>query len=135
MSKITVLEHLKTCSEAARIFVEGLMSELAKTTVDAINEMEEVKADKPKAVSVTIPVSGWKSDSSGDYPKYYDILTKDAAIGDRTDIVIAPSSLKSAKSCGLCPTSETLAGIIRIRATSVPSENISAEYIIEKGKE
>ena len=55
MSKITVLEHLKACSEAARIFVEGLMSELAKTTVDAINEMEEVKADKPKAVSVTIP--------------------------------------------------------------------------------
>jgi hypothetical protein len=43
--------------------------------------------------------------------------------------------MDAAKACGLCPASQTLAGKIRVRATTVPTAAIVAEYWIENGKE
>jgi len=53
---------------------------------------------------------------------------------DRASINLAPTSIQTAISCGICPTCETLAGKIRIRSAQVPSAVISAQYWIEKGK-
>ena len=50
-------------------------------------------------------------------------------------ITIAPGSLGTAKTCGLCATNETMAGIIRVRSTSIPAAEIAAEFWIEDGKE
>lgn len=135
MSKITVFEHLKACAEEARDYAGGLVAKLAKTATEAIEELEQAKADKAQSVAITIPATGWASDSGGDYPHYYDIAAEGVTANDRAAITIAPGSLDTAKTCGLCATNETMAGKIRVRAIQVPAEAISAEFWIEDGKE
>lgn len=135
MSKITVFEHLKACAEEARDHAGGLVAKLAKTATEAIEELEQAKADKAQSVAITIPATGWASDSGGDYPHYYDIAAEGVTANDRAAITIAPGSLGTAKTCGLCATNETMAGKIRVRAIQVPAEAISAEFWIEDGKE
>ena len=135
MSKITVFEHLKACAEEARDYAGGLVAKLAKTATEAIEELEQAKADKAQSVAITIPATGWASDSGGDYPHYYDIAAEGETANDRAAITIAPGSLGTAKTCGLCATNETMAGKIRVRAIQVPAEAISAEFWIEDGKE
>lgn len=135
MSKITVLEYLRACAEEARDYAGGLVAKLAKTATEAIEELERAKADKAQSVAITIPATGWASDSGGDYPHYYDIAAEGVTANDRAAITIAPGSLGTAKTCGLCATNETMAGKIRVRAIQVPAEAISAEFWIEDGKE
>lgn len=135
MNKITVLEHLKACAEEARAYAGGLVAKLAKTATEAIEELEQVKADKAQSVAITIPATGWANDSSEDYPHYYDVTAEEVTTNDRAEVTIAPGSMGTAKACGLCPTNETLAGKIRVRAISVPQAEIAAEYWISDGKE
>ncbi len=136
MGKLTLTEHLKACAEAAKNFTNGLVGELAQTVADAMNEINDVKADKSDLTVITIPISGWQGDQSvTDYPVYYDIADKRVTAKDRASVMIAPSSMGDAIACGMCPTCETMVGIIRIRAGSIPTTVISAEYWIEQGKE
>lgn len=85
------------------------------------------------ATPVTIPKTGWGSDSTATYPKYYDIAVSGVAASDRANVDIAPTALSTAAACGLCPTCETLAGKIRLRAVRVPAASMAATYWIEKG--
>ncbi len=136
MAKLTALEHLRACAAASRNFVVGLIGEVAGTVADALEEMDKAKADKSGSTAVTIPTSGWGTDSSvAVYPNYYDIAVKGLTEKDRADISIAPGSMDTAKACGLCPSTQTLAGKIRVRASKVPTAAIAAEYWIESGKE
>lgn len=136
MGKMTRIEHLKACAEAAKRFTNGLVAELAQTVTDAMQEMENVKADKQASVSITIPTTGWGIDEASDsYPNYCDIPVAGVTAKDRVDIAIAPGSMDTAIDCGLCPTNETLAGKIRVWARSVPTEAIAAEYRLNQGKE
>lgn len=98
--------------------------------VACINDVLE----KTNAVTASIPTTGWNSDSTTTYTKYYDITVSDVTEKDRADIIIAPGSIGVAEACGFCPTSETLGGKIRVRAQSIPTAAISAQYWIEKGK-
>ena len=135
MNKITVFDHLKACAEAARNYASSLIGELAETISAAVGELESVKANKTAAVEITILSTGWQSDDSGDYPQYYDIEVEGVTTHDRAEITIAPESLSTAKACGLCSTSETMTGKIRVRSISIPTTIISAECWIEDGKE
>lgn len=136
MGKMTRIEHLKACAEAAKRFTNGLVSELAQTVTDAMQEMENVKADKQASVSITIPTTGWGIDEASDsYPNYCDIPVAGVTAKDRVDIAIAPGSMDTAIDCGLCPTNETQAGKIRVWARTVPAGAISAEYRLSQGKE
>lgn len=136
MGKMTRIEHLKACAEAAKRFTNGLVAELAQTVTDAMQEMENVKADKQASVSITIPTTGWGIDEASDsYPNYCDIPVAGVTAKDRVDIAIAPGSMDTAIDCGLCPTNETQAGKIRVWARTVPAEAISAEYRLSQGKE
>ena len=136
MGKMTRIEHLKACAEAAKRFTNGLVAELAQTVTDAMQEMENVKADKQASVSITIPTTGWGIDEASDsYPNYCDIPVAGVTAKDRVDIAIAPGSMDTAIDCGLCPTNETQAGKIRVWARSVPTEAIAAEYRLNQGKE
>lgn len=136
MGKLTLTEHLKACAEAAKNFTNGLVGELAQSVTDALVELETVKADKPGSMEITIPTTGWTEDESiAAYPVYYDIAVEGVTANDRAAITIAPGSLGTAKTCGLCATNETMAGKIRVRAIQVPAEAISAEFWIEDGKE
>ena len=136
MGKMTRIEHLKACAEAAKRFTNGLVAELAQTVTDAMQEMEIVKADKQDSVSITIPTTGWGIDEASDsYPNYCDIPVAGVTAKDRVDIAIAPGSMDTAIDCGLCPTNETQAGKIRVWARTVPAGAISAEYRLSQGKE
>ena len=133
MGKVTAASQLRACGEAAKGFVNGLVGELAAAVTDAIAELESAKADKPQAVPVSIPATGWGSDS-GDYPKYYDIAAPGVTDRDRAEVVIAPDSLETSRACGMCGVCETRAGKIRLRALGVPTAAIAAEYWVQEGK-
>ena len=112
--------------------LEGL-SRLAGIVAEAMTEQNEAKADRPLRSAVTIPVSGWSDDGAADYPKRYDIALSGVTANDRADVIIAPGSLGTATDCGLCPTTETRSGGVRVRAASVPDAAISAQLWIQKG--
>ena len=66
---------------------------------------------------------------------YYDIAAADVTAKHRADVTISRESLDAATVCGLCPTSETTEGKIRLRAMKAPTEAITAEYWLRSGKE
>lgn len=111
-------------------------SALAEATAKSLDEVDEAldkKQDKGTGVAVTIPASDWSNDSTAGYPKYYDISVAGVTASDRADVIVSQAGMPAAVACGLCPVTETLAGKIRIRAVSVPSASIAAQYWIEKG--
>lgn len=57
MGKLTYLNHLKACAEAAKSFTNGLVAKLAQTVTEAMQEMEDVKADKQNTKAITIPTT------------------------------------------------------------------------------
>ena len=131
MAKIPLLSHLNQAAQAAKSYTGGLIAQLAESVSAAIEELDSLKADKATYTAITIPVTGWQSDENGDYPQYYDITAEGITADDHVRIEIAITSYGTAKACGLCRASETLADTIRVRAVQIPAEAISAEYWIE----
>lgn len=84
-------------------------------------------------ISATVPASGWGSDSTPGWPKYYDIIADGVKESDFATVTLPPASLVTASAYGLCPTCETMAGKIRIRAANVPSSAFTVQCRIEKG--
>lgn len=131
MSYPTTLDQLRLAANRA----QGYAAEVAGAAAEAIETLDGQKSDKTNAVSFTLPTSGWGSDTSvSAYPKYYDVAVTGLTANDTASVTLAPNSIQAAVSCGICPTCETLAGKIRIRAASVPTAAITAQYWIEKGK-
>lgn len=145
MKNATLMEHLRSTAEAAKNFTGGLVAEVLQAVTEAQREIAEVKADKPTATAVTLHVDGWTSiegelpedEALEDvaYPWRFDIHVEGLEVQDRADVTVAAGSAAAAASCGLCPTTETLAGTIRLRAYRKPEEPIEAEYWICTGKE
>ena len=132
---LTLTSQIKTALQKAKSYTASHISELAQATTELFEEVDAVKLDKPQAVAVSIPATGWQTDEAEDaaYPLYCDISVPGLAPVDIADVRIAPGSQPAAIACGLCATSETLAGVIRLRAVSAPTEALAAEYVITKG--
>lgn len=132
---LTLTSQIKTALQKAKSYTASHISELAQATTELFEEVDAVKLDKPQAVAVSIPATGWQTDEAEDaaYPLYCDISVSGLAPVDIADVRIAPGSQPAAIACGLCATSETLAGMIRLRAVSAPTEALAAEYVITKG--
>ena len=132
---LTLTSQIKTALQKAKSYTASHISELAQATTELFEEVDAVKLDKPQAVAVSIPATGWQTDEAEDaaYPLYCDISVSGLAPVDIADVRIAPGSQPAAIACGLCTTSETLAGVIRLRAVSAPTEALAAEYVITKG--
>lgn len=130
-SKITNLGHLRS----ALLKAKGVIAQVAQAAADAIEEVAAVKVDKVSAVPVAINTAGWSAGTLGPYEFYYDIPVAGLTAKDRADITIAPAGVETATACGLCPTTETLAGKIRLRAIAKPTASIAAEYWLTGGKE
>lgn len=130
-SKLITFDQLKAVAQRTN----SEAAEVAAAAAEAIAEVDSVKADRGTAGSFTVPRTGWGSDSTADYPKYYDIPVTGLTNKDRAEVTILPASYSTVLACGLCPTNETLTGKIRIRAASVPSATIALEYWILDGKE
>lgn len=132
---LTLTSQIKTALQKAKSYTASHISELAQATTELFEEVDAVKLDKPQAVAVSIPATGWQTDEAEDaaYPLYCDISVSGLTSVDIADVRIAPDSQPAAIACGLCATSETLAGVIRLRAVSAPAEALAAEYVITKG--
>ncbi len=132
---LTLTSLIKTALQKAKSYTASHISELAQATTELFEEVDAVKLDKPQAVAVSIPATGWQTDAAEDaaYPLYCDISVSGLTPVDIADVRIAPGSQPAAIACGLCTTSETLAGVIRLRAVSAPAEALAAEYVITKG--
>ena len=132
---LTLTSQIKTALQKAKSYTASHISELVQATTELFEEVDAVKLDKPQAVAVSIPATGWQTDAAEDaaYPLYCDISVSGLTPVDIADVRIAPGSQPAAIACGLCTTSETLAGVIRLRAASAPAEALAAEYVITKG--
>ena len=132
---LTLTSQIKTALQKAKSYTASHISELAQATTELFEEVDAVKLDKPQAVAVSIPATGWQTDEAegAAYPLYCDISVSGLTPVDIADVRIAPGSQPAAIACGLCATSETLAGVIRLRAASAPAEALAAEYVITKG--
>lgn len=133
-NKLTVFDQLKTSMARAKGWASSQVAQVAQAAAEAMEELDGVKADKSEGVAVVIPTTGWSQDS-GVYPYYYDIPAEGVTAKDRADLALAPASIAAAAACGVCPATETLAGVIRVRAAKTPEAEMGGEYRIYKGKE
>ena len=131
MSKIITIEQLRALASKT----VGFTSKVVTTIAEALEEMADAKADKENCISVTIPITGWKTDSSDFYPYYYDIAVAGITAKDGAEIAISVDTLQVASDCGLCPTNETLVDGIRVRAASIPESEMETNIWIRRGRE
>lgn len=129
LSGITQVRRTAEANTSAVSSLGGDLAELSTLTAQGLAG----KQDKPSGKSVTIPAAGWASDSTAGYPQYYDLAVSGVTAKDRAKVDLAPEAQSTAAACGLCPTCETLAGKIRLRAAKVPTTAMAAQYWIEKG--
>ncbi len=115
--------------------VNGSIAAVGRAAAVALDEMAARKADRPLSGSVAIKTSSWAAEPGGiaSYPYYCDIAVSGVTANDHADVVIAPASMDVAVSCGICPSCQTVAGKIRLRAAAVPTASITVGYEIRKG--
>lgn len=124
--KLTTLSQLLAVSQKSK----DRAAQVADTAAAALDEMDGVKADKTEFVSFSIPATGWKTDSSvPGYTNYIDIAISGLTAADYVAVDVAPASSVVARAANFVAT-ESRAGILRLRAASVPTAAISAQYHI-----
>lgn len=132
--KLSAMKQLMQMLTRSKGYTDKNIGEIAQTTVELAEELDALKADKPTAVSFSIPASGWQNDGTANYPYYYDLPVSGVTAADHATVTIALDGIDTAAACGLCATNETIAGAIRLRAASVPVAAIQAEYWLETGR-
>lgn len=124
--KLTTLSQLRAVSQKSK----DRAAQVADAAAAALDEMDGVKADKTEFVSFSIPATGWKTDSSvPGYTNYIDIAISGLTAADYVAVDVAPASSAVAREANFVAT-ESRAGILRLRAASVPTAAISAQYHI-----
>lgn len=123
---LTTLSQLRAVSQKSK----DRAAQVADAAAAALDEMDGVKADKTEFVSFSIPATGWKTDSSvPGYTNYIDIAISGLTAADYVAVDVAPASSVVARAANFVAT-ESRAGILRLRAASVPTAAISAQYHI-----
>lgn len=124
--KLTTLSQLRAVSQKSK----DRAAQVADAAAAALDEMDGVKADKTEFVSFSIPATGWKTDSSvPGYTNYIDIAISGLTAADYVAVDVVPASSAVARAANFVAT-ESCAGILRLRAASVPTAAISAQYHI-----
>lgn len=95
-----------------------------------INVLAQGKADVNEKVDFTIPVSGWGTDNSvPSHPNYIDVAVSGLLATDIVAVDVAPGSASVAEAANFTST-QSYAGYFRLRAESVPTAAITAQYHI-----
>ncbi len=124
--KLTTLSQLRAVSQKSK----DRAAQVADAAAAALDEMDGVKADKTEFVSFSIPATGWKTDSSvPGYTNYIDIAISGLTAADYVAVDVVPASSAVARAANFVAI-ESRAGILRLRAASVPTAAISAQYHI-----
>ncbi len=120
---------------AEAINVVPLIAQLQRSLIFVRDFVIEKFVLKPKINAVTISVSGWSynNNETSDYKYYYDIPAAGVTTNHIAEVNFAPVSVDIAADAEVCPTNQTLAGKIRLRAKNVPSYALTAEYHVIEG--
>lgn len=125
---MTLTSQIKTALLKVKTYTTGHLAELSSTVSELLEEVDKVKADKPQYIDFTIPTTGWKTDNTvPGYTHYLDITVEDLTADDKVDVRVAPASKAVADAARFTAT-ESLAGVLRLRAANVPSAAITAQY-------
>ena len=131
--KAVLLRHMKSMGEKAKQYAGGHVAALAQAVADAMEEMDTAKADKPEYIDIIIPATGWQTDSTvTGYTHYLDIPISNLTENDEVAVIVVPASKAVADAARFTAT-ESLAGVLRLRAANVPSAAITAQYHISAG--
>ena len=131
--KAVLLRHMKSMGEKAKQYAGGHVAALAQAVADAMEEMDTAKADKPQHIDLTIPTTGWQTDAAvPGYTHYLDIPIGGLTVIDRVEVDVAPASKAVADAARFTAT-QSLAGVLRLRAANVPAAAITAQYHISAG--
>ena len=126
-TKLTSLAQL----QAAVTKCQNKIAEVLKAASDAITEVSNAKADKVDVKTLTIPNTGWGTDSTvTGYTAYVDVTVSGLTASDVVVVMIAAKSASVADAACLCGACESLADKLRIRAKHTPTAALSAVYYI-----
>lgn len=125
---LTLTSQIKTVLQRVKTYSVGHIAELAQTVSNLLEEVDKVKADKPQYIDFAVPTTGWKTDNTvPGYTHYLDIPVEGLTADDKVDVRVAPASKAVADAARFTAT-ESLAGVLRLRAANVPSAAITAQY-------
>lgn len=133
LSSVSQVKKSADANTSATSDLSNDFRELTEHVTDAltgIGKELETKQEKVTRASCTVPITGWSSDSTADYPNYCDISASGVTADDYIAFIIKPDDLKVAIACGFCPVCESLAGKIRVRSAVVPAKEMNATYYI-----
>lgn len=130
---LTLTSQIKTVLQRVKTYSVGHIAELAQTVSNLLEEVDKVKADKPEYIDIIIPATGWQTDSTvTGYTHYLDIQISNLTENDEVAVTVVPASKAVADAARFTAT-ESLAGVLRLRAANVPSAAITAQYHISAG--
>lgn len=130
---LTLTSQIKTVLQRVKTYSVGHIAELAQTVSNLLEEVDKVKADKPEYIDIIIPATGWQTDSTvTGYTHYLDIPISNLTENDEVAVTVVPASKAVADAARFTAT-ESLAGVLRLRAANVPSAAITAQYHISAG--
>jgi hypothetical protein len=138
MGKLTLLEHLRACAEAARAFTDGRIGTIAGTVSECLEEIDDVKADKASFSSATLTASGWATNTDTEsknagYAYAYKLAASDATASDSAECILSTGSLAVAGECGLCPTANVADGAIYFYAAEKPTSSLTIQWRLIAG--
>lgn len=121
------LDQLKLDSVAVD---KTLMKEGSAADAKTVGEKLNIKADVVTPHTFTIPITGQKTDDTiPGYSNYIDISIASMTSNDIVNVTVYPVSTSVAVKAQFTNT-ESFNGYLRLRAKSVPSEKISAQWYI-----
>ena len=130
---LTLTSQIKTVLQRVKTYSVGHIAELAQTVSNLLEEVDKVKADKPEYIDIIIPATGWQTDSAvTGYTHYLDIPISNLTENDEVAVTVVPAS-KAVDDAARFTATESLAGVLRLRAANVPSAAITAQYHISAG--
>ena len=130
---LTLTSQIKTVLQRVKTYSVGHIAELAQTVSNLLEEVDKVKADKPEYIDIIIPATGWQTDSTvTGYTHYLDIPISNLTENDEVAVTVVPASKAVADAARFTAT-ESLAGVLRLRAANVPSAASTAQYHISAG--
>lgn len=83
-----------------------------------------------RRVDITIPAAGWTGGGGGRYPYHKDVPAEGVLERLIPDLTVLPEGMETAIACGFAPFVQTLDGVARVFAASVPTGNIAASLIL-----
>lgn len=91
---------------------------------------------KPVKTLITIPTEGWILDDAetSDYKYFFEIEVENLSENDIVEIFYSRSSISTVLEAGICPSdNQPLQGKFRIYSADIPTQDISASYVVWKG--